>query len=67
MIRALRQAGITRTVLITGDRADTAETVGRITGVDAVHADHDPAETPAVVRCRSSLPSPPILAMITVR
>jgi ATPase, P-type (transporting), HAD superfamily, subfamily IC len=49
MIRALRQAGITRTVLITGDRADTAETVGRITGVDAVHADHDPAEKLAVI------------------
>jgi heavy metal translocating P-type ATPase len=49
MIRALRQAGITRTVLVTGDRADTAETVGRITGVDAVHADHDPGEKLALV------------------
>jgi soluble P-type ATPase len=53
MIRALRQAGITRTVLITGDRADTAETVGRITGVDAVHADHDPAEKLAVILAES--------------
>jgi heavy metal translocating P-type ATPase len=53
MIRALRQAGITRTVLITGDRADTAETVARITGVDAVHADHDPAEKLAVILAES--------------
>jgi heavy metal translocating P-type ATPase len=49
MIRTLRRAGITRTVLVTGDRADTAETVGRITGVDAVHAEHDPAEKLAVI------------------
>jgi len=53
MIRALRRAGITRTVLVTGDRADTAETVGRITGVDAVHADHDPAEKLAVILAES--------------
>ena len=36
MIRALRDAGIARMVLVTGDRADIAETVGRIVGVDAV-------------------------------
>jgi soluble P-type ATPase len=53
MIRALRRAGITRAVLVTGDRADTAETVGRITGVDAVHADHDPAEKLAVIIAES--------------
>ncbi len=53
MVRALRQAGITRTVLITGDHADTAETVGRITGVDAVYADHDPAEKLAVILAES--------------
>ncbi len=49
MLRALRAAGITRTVLVTGDRADVAETVGRIVGVDAVQADRDPAEKVAVV------------------
>ena len=49
MIRALRGAGITRTVLITGDRADMAETVGRIVGVDAVRAECDPAEKLAIV------------------
>ncbi|HEY6798226.1 MAG TPA: heavy metal translocating P-type ATPase, partial [Kineosporiaceae bacterium] len=49
MIRALRTAGITRTVLVTGDRADMAETVGRIVGVDAVWAERDPAEKLAIV------------------
>ncbi|GAA4607278.1 heavy metal translocating P-type ATPase [Actinoplanes octamycinicus] len=50
MVRALRGAGIGRVVLVTGDRADTAETVGRIVGVDAVRADCDPAGKLAVVR-----------------
>jgi heavy metal translocating P-type ATPase len=49
MLRDLRAAGITRTVLVTGDRADVAETVGRIVGVDAVQADRDPGEKVAVV------------------
>ena len=49
MIRALRRAGITRTVLVTGDRADTAETVARITGIDAVHAEQDPAQKLAII------------------
>ncbi|PRY30621.1 heavy metal translocating P-type ATPase [Pseudosporangium ferrugineum] len=44
MVRALRRAGITRVVLITGDHTDTAEAVGRVVGVDAVHADCDPAD-----------------------
>ena len=44
MIRALRRAGISRVVLLTGDRADIAETVGRIVGVDSVLADRDPAD-----------------------
>jgi len=50
MVRALREAGIARTVLVTGDRADVAETVGRIVGVDAVYADRDPADKLAIVR-----------------
>jgi heavy metal translocating P-type ATPase len=50
MVRALRRAGIARVVLVTGDRADTAETVGRVVGVDAVHADCDPGDKLALVR-----------------
>ncbi|GAA3518489.1 heavy metal translocating P-type ATPase [Nocardioides daeguensis] len=49
MIHGLREAGIRRVVLITGDRSDTAETVGRIVGVDAVHADCDPGEKLEVI------------------
>jgi len=44
MVRALREAGITRVVLVTGDRADIADMVGRIVGVDTVLADCDPAD-----------------------
>jgi soluble P-type ATPase len=43
MVRALRTAGITRVVLLTGDRADIADMVGRVVGVDSVQANCDPA------------------------
>ncbi len=54
MIRGLRDAGIQRVVLITGDRADTADTVGRIVGVDTVLADCDPADKLAAVQSESA-------------
>ena len=60
MVRSLRQAGITRVVLVTGDRADIAEMVGRIVGVDAVLADCDPAEKLAVIE-RESAHGPTIM------
>ena len=44
MVRAIRRAGISRVILVTGDRADLAEMVGRIVGVDTVLADCDPAD-----------------------
>lgn len=44
MVRALREAGIERVVLVTGDRADIADMVGRVVGVDEVLADCDPAD-----------------------
>jgi heavy metal translocating P-type ATPase len=53
MMRALRRAGIQRVVLLTGDRADVAEAVGRVVGVDAVHAEHDPEEKLSVVLTES--------------
>jgi len=55
MVRALRAAGITRVALLTGDRADIADMVGRIVGVDTVQADCDPAEKLAAVRRESAL------------
>ncbi|GAA2496504.1 heavy metal translocating P-type ATPase [Terrabacter carboxydivorans] len=54
MLSALREVGIRRTVLVTGDRADIAETVGRIVGVDAVLADRDPADKLAAIRDESA-------------
>ncbi len=54
MVRALREAGITRVVLVTGDRADIADTVGRIVGVDTVLADCDPAEKLAAISAESA-------------
>jgi soluble P-type ATPase len=50
MIRALRGVGITRTVLLTGDRADVAESVGRLVGVDEVQSEQDPSDKLTVVR-----------------
>lgn len=49
MVQGLRAAGVRRVVLVTGDRADMAETVGRIVGTDAVLADCDPADKLAVI------------------
>jgi soluble P-type ATPase len=49
MIRSLRAAGIRRVVLATGDRADIAESVGRIVGVDTVHAELTPADKLTIV------------------
>ena len=53
MVRGLRDAGIQRVVLVTGDRADIAETVGRIVGTDSVLADCDPADKLAAIRAES--------------
>ena len=52
MVRALRDAGVTSVVLVTGDRADIANTVGRIVGVDTVLADCDPADKLAAIQDR---------------
>ena len=60
MVRALRQAGITRVVLVTGDRADIADMVGRIVGVDSVLADCDPADKLAAIQ-RESAGGPTIM------
>jgi heavy metal translocating P-type ATPase len=54
MVRALRAAGIDRVILATGDRADVAQTVGHIVGVDTVHAEQDPADKLDVVRRASA-------------
>jgi len=54
MVRALRKAGISRVVLVTGDRLDIADTVGRIVGVDTVLADCNPADKLAAIESESA-------------
>ena len=49
-IRAIRRGGITRIVLATGDRAEAAEAVGALTGVDEVLAGLTPEDKLDVVR-----------------
>jgi heavy metal translocating P-type ATPase len=43
-LRVLRAAGIERIVLLSGDRQDVAQTVGKALGVDAVLYEHSPEE-----------------------
>jgi len=49
MLRDLREAGIRRTVLVTGDRTDVAELVGSMVGIDAVEAETDPTDKARIV------------------
>ncbi|HVB41703.1 MAG TPA: heavy metal translocating P-type ATPase [Streptosporangiaceae bacterium] len=49
-VRALRAGGIDRIVMVTGDRADVAEKVGVVIGVDEVLAERTPAEKLDAVR-----------------
>ncbi len=49
-IRLLRQAGIRRIVMVTGDRTEVAETVGHAVGIDEVLAERTPAEKVDAVR-----------------
>jgi hypothetical protein len=42
--------GISRVILVTGDRADIADAVGRIVGVDSVLAECDPADKLAAIK-----------------
>ncbi len=55
MVRGLRAAGISRVVLVTGDRADIADMIGRIVGVDTVLSDCDPADKLAAIERESAL------------
>jgi heavy metal translocating P-type ATPase len=49
-IRALRSGGVSRIVMVTGDRADVAETIGAVIGVDQVLAERSPQEKLDAVR-----------------
>lgn len=43
-IQSLREAGIRRIVMVTGDRAESAETIGAALDLDAVLADREPSD-----------------------
>ena len=49
-IRQLRRDGIRRIVMVTGDREETAQTVGAVLGVDEVLAERTPSEKVEAVR-----------------
>lgn len=49
-LRALRNEGIERIVMVTGDHSSVADTVGEALGVDTVLADRAPAEKVEAVR-----------------
>ena len=43
-VQALRTAGVSRIVMVTGDRSDAAETIAAALDLDAVLADRDPSD-----------------------
>jgi heavy metal translocating P-type ATPase len=49
-IRALRQGGINRIVMVTGDRREVADTVGAVIGLDEVLAERTPPDKLDAVR-----------------
>jgi len=53
-LRSLRRHGVTRIVMVTGDRVDVAETVGTVIGVDEVMAERSPEEKLEIVRAEAS-------------
>ena len=53
-IRNLRRDGISRIVMVSGDRVEVAETVGAVIGVDDVLAERTPAEKLEIVRIESA-------------
>ena len=54
-VSALRAAGVTRIVMVTGDRADTAESIGAALDLDEVLSERSPAEKVEAVACERRL------------
>ena len=48
-IQGLRASGVSRIVMLTGDRAETAEAIGAALDIDSVLSDRDPADKVAAV------------------
>lgn len=53
-IHALRRHGVSRIVMVSGDRVEVAETVGAVVGVDDILAERTPAEKLEIVRVESA-------------
>jgi heavy metal translocating P-type ATPase len=49
-LRELKQSGIKETVMLTGDRRDTAEKIGKLAGVDKVYAELLPKDKVEIMR-----------------
>ncbi len=56
-IRSLRREGISRVVLVTGDRLEVAETIGAVVGVDEVLAERSPQDKLDAVTMENRLAS----------
>ena len=54
-LQALRAAGVARMVMVTGDRAEAAETIGAALDLDAVLSDRSPSEKVEAVAGEQSL------------
>lgn len=54
-VQSLRAAGISRIVMVTGDRADAAETIAAALDIDAVLSDRDPSDKVDAVAMESRL------------
>jgi len=53
-LRELRRAGVRRTVMLSGDRQDVAQTIAAALGIDTVLAERSPAEKVAAVETESA-------------
>ena len=54
-IQGLRAAGVSQIVMLTGDRAETAEAIGAALDLDSVLSDRDPADKVAAVAVEQGL------------
>ena len=54
-IQGLRTSGVSRIVMLTGDRAETAEAIGAALDIDSVLSDRDPADKVAAVAVEQEL------------
>lgn len=63
-LRLLRQAGIDRIVMLTGDRRDVAEAIGMTLGVDEVRAEQNPQDKLAAIAEARHAPGQAACAMV---